>query len=328
MTANTHPLLPIIVLTGFLGSGKTTLLNRLIGREPRSAVLINEFGATPVDQALIEQQGVPLMTLSGGCLCCQVRGSLAPILKNLRMAWQKPGAPPFDRIIIEASGVASPEPILDTLLRDRWLADRCRLQAVIATLAVPMAEEQLDRFPEARAQLAWADVLVLTHIDQAGLGDVERLAARLDRLAPATPRLTSLRGDLNPETLLAAVGTGYRHPPTGKDLPDHGFHSLSLYLNAPLPWSRLQAVLDNLLARHRSSLVRVKGVVRLSDRTDPVVVQAAMGQVYPPAPLPARVSDDNLGRLVFIAAGRVRELAEDLMAGLGGTAGPDSIRMH
>jgi len=91
MTTLPQAKLPVVVITGFLGSGKTTLLNGLLREWPASAVLINEFGTTPVDQQLIEQQGIPLMTLSGGCLCCQVRGALAPVLKNIRMAWGKPG---------------------------------------------------------------------------------------------------------------------------------------------------------------------------------------------------------------------------------------------
>ncbi|WP_143735236.1 GTP-binding protein, partial [Methylocaldum sp. 14B] len=48
MSLNRKARLPVIVLTGFLGSGKTTLLNRLLHQGPRTAVLINEFGSTPV----------------------------------------------------------------------------------------------------------------------------------------------------------------------------------------------------------------------------------------------------------------------------------------
>ena len=83
------PTIPVIILTGFLGSGKTTLLNRLLAKGPRTAVIINEFGNTPVDQRLIETQGMPLMTLVGGCLCCQIKGTLAPTLRNLWMAWDQ-----------------------------------------------------------------------------------------------------------------------------------------------------------------------------------------------------------------------------------------------
>lgn len=292
MPLNPNTPLPVIVLTGFLGGGKTTLLNRLLSQAPRTAVLINEFGSTPVDQALIERQDIPLMILSGGCLCRQMRGALAPALKNLR------------------------------------LASRYHLKAVIATVSVPAAEEQLDRFPEARAQVARADVLVLTHTDRASKNHMTHLAARLDELAPATPRFVAVRGAVDPETVLAAVAPDNRRLPPGQDLPDHGFRSVSLYLSAPLPWPRLQTVLEDLLTRHRSRLVRVKGVVRLSDRTEPVIVQAAMGRLYPPVALPERASDDRLGRLVFIAVGAVHELAEELMAAVGGIAVPDAIRLH
>ncbi|HBK83822.1 MAG TPA: GTP-binding protein, partial [Flavobacterium sp.] len=79
--------IPIIVISGFLGSGKTTLLNQLLHHLPRSALIINEFGSMPIDQALIRQQGIAVSTLTGGCLCCQVRDALAPVLRNLRMAW-------------------------------------------------------------------------------------------------------------------------------------------------------------------------------------------------------------------------------------------------
>lgn len=108
--------IPVIVITGFLGSGKTTLLNRLLADGVKTAVVINEFGATPIDQDLLLNQDIPMIVLSGGCLCCQIKGALAPTLKSLWMAWNKAEANPFGRVIIETSGVASPEPILDRLL--------------------------------------------------------------------------------------------------------------------------------------------------------------------------------------------------------------------
>ncbi|MEW6037025.1 MAG: GTP-binding protein [Pseudomonadota bacterium] len=322
--------LPVLVLTGFLGSGKTTLLNRLLHEGPRAAVLINEFGSTPVDQQLIERQEIPLMTLSGGCLCCRVRGAFAPVLKNLWMAWSRSATPPFERVIIETSGVASPEPILDTLLRDRWLATRYRLHTVVTTLAIPSALEQLDRFPEARAQVAWADALVLTQPDLAGAEDRLLLDARLHEFAPAKPRFSSLRGELDVDALLQPPthGAGDRLQPLGADLPDHGFRSLSLYLDEPLPWSTLQSALETLLLQHRERLMRIKGVVYLPDRVEPVVVQAGSGRLYPPAPLPLRSLDDRRGRLVFIALGPAEELGRELMLALGGTGDPGSVRTH
>jgi G3E family GTPase len=321
------PQLPILILTGFLGSGKTTLLNRLLRAWPRTAVLINEFGAEPVDPLLMEREGLPLMTLSGGCLCCQVRGALAPVLKNLRMAWGQPGTPAFERIVVETSGVASPEPVLDTLLRDRWLAARYRLEGIVATVAVPSAEDQLARFPEAKAQAAWADALVLTQADLADASTLARAEMRLAELAPAAPRLRAVRGELDPAALLASMGTGLRRRPASATPSDHGFRSLSIHLPEPIPWPRLRSILEDLLARH-PDLVRVKGVVYPSDRPEPVAVQGAAGRLFPPVALPARDSDDGRGRLVFIAAGPLDGLAGELQAALEKTAGPAAVERN
>lgn len=296
--------LPVLVLTGFLGSGKTTLLNRLLRAWPQSAVLINEFGATAIDPRLIAQQGIPVTVLSGGCLCCQVRGALAPTLKNLWMSWNRPGERRFDRIILETSGIASPEPILDTLLRERWLTRHYRLLGVVATLAVTAAEEHLDRFPEALAQVVWADTLVLTHTDLAGEGHIARLEARLNRLAPATPRARAVHGELEPATILGYTRGRFRPIPGAAHGVSHGpgFRSLAVHFEAAVSWPRLQTALEKALIRH-PSLVRVKGILHLRDRPGPVAVQGAAGRLYPPVDLPARDQGGPGGRLVFIVAG-------------------------
>jgi len=311
--------LPVLLLTGFLGSGKTTLLNRLLREWPRTAVLINEFGAAPVDSLLLERDGIPLMTLSGGCLCCQVKGALAPVLRNLAMDRGKPNRPAFERLVIEASGVASPEPILDTLLRDRWLAARYRLEAVVATVAAPSAEDQLARFPEAQAQVAWADVLVLTQTDLAEPEATAKAEARLAGLAPAAPILRVLTGDIDPASLLARTPAGFRRLPSVAEAPAHGFHSRSVLLPEPLPWPRILATLTDLLARY-PALVRLKGVVYLPGERAPVAVHGAGGRLFPPVMLPAREGDDGRGRLVFISAGLPELSGSELAAALAGVA--------
>jgi len=300
--------LPVTVLTGFLGSGKTTLLNRLLKQDPNAAVIINEFGETPVDPYLLQQYNIVLSTLVGGCLCCQVIGSLSPLLKNLRMAWENKAGRPFARVFIETSGVANPEPVLDTLLRDRWLSTRYRLEALITTVSVADGAAILARFPEAQAQVAWADCLVLTQGDLATDAQRASLNSALDQWVPCIPRLSVLPGETN--DLLAAVCAGpprYR-PSTALTVPKHPFSSVLLQLEHPVVWSRLQAVLTALLARFPEHLMRLKGVVYTADDHRPLLIQAAQGRLYPPQRLPVRPDQDNHGRLVCITAGELPEL--------------------
>lgn len=308
--------IPVFIISGFLGSGKTTLLNRLLSHAPKSAVIINEFGTTPIDQQLLREHKVPLSTLVGGCLCCQVIGSLTPLLKNLRMAWDS-GDRPFERVIIETSGVANPEPVLDILLRERWLAARYSLQGVITTVSAVMDEDYFDYFPEAQAACAWADTVVMTQTDLATAEQIERIGARLNQLAPAATRLTAVQGVLDSELLLNFPRKFRRLRGTEElDLPDHGFSSISLQLEHPLPWERLQKALEYLVSHYPKQLVRLKGMVYTSGQNQPLLVQGAAGRLYPEMRLPARTSDDGIGRLVIITHGEVRALAEELMTQL------------
>src|SRR5690606_42123399 len=102
------PPLPVSVITGFLGSGKTTLLAAML-RHPgmaRTAIIVNEFGEVGLDHELVEASDEQIVTLDTGCLCCAVRGDLARTLADLLARRAAGAVPPFDRVVIETSGLA------------------------------------------------------------------------------------------------------------------------------------------------------------------------------------------------------------------------------
>lgn len=318
LSPTTQPLkrIPVYLISGFLGSGKTTLLNCILQEHPKSAVIINEFGVTPIDQQLLRAHKVPLSTLVGGCLCCQVIGALTPLLKNLRMAWEKDNSI-FERIIIETSGVASPEPVLDILLRERWLSKRYSLQNVIVTVSATLEPDYLAQFPEAQAQIAWADTLIITQSDLSSPEKTNQLAAQLHTLAPTAKQLTAINGAVD-QAQLFANSPKFRplRDTDSAELPEHGFSSISLQLEAPMPWARLEAALLQLLNDYRQCLVRIKGMIFTPDDPQPLLVQATGERLYPPMRLSRRPSDDGIGRLVFITHGDINGLAEALMTTL------------
>jgi G3E family GTPase len=312
-TKPTDQRIPVIVLSGFLGSGKTTLLNRLLSHYPRSAIIINEFGTTPIDQQLLREHNMPVSTLAGGCLCCQVIGSLTPLLKNLRMAWEAKEDKPFDRIFIETSGVANPEPVLDTLLRERWLATRYCLEGMVTSVSAVNGSEMISRFPEAQAQVAWADTLVITQTDLATAGQTDALLAYLEKFAPATPRLEAVQGDIDAEAVFAAVKPVRYRLKQELSIPEHSFYSISLQLEQPIVWERLQIILEDLLQRYAGHLIRLKGVVYTLDDKRPLLVQAAGETLFPPVRLIPKAIDNGRGSLVLITSGKDAGLSAALM---------------
>ena len=305
--------IPVIVISGFLGSGKTTLLNSLLNHLPKTAVIINEFGTTPIDQDVLRKHNSPKVTLVGGCLCCQTRDALMPLLKNLRMAWESKTEKPFDCVIIETSGVANPEPVLDILLTQKWLAARYDLQGVIATISA-INQDVLARFPQAHAQIAWADTIVLTHTDLATTSACESLKSTLKELAPTATQINAVRGAVSPSLLFAFPQKNHYVPENNQpDLTAHRFKSISLQFEQRISWKRLQTVLTDLMTLYREKLVRVKGVIYTLENTEPLIIQGANGVLYPTSFLPVRESDDEIGRLVFITDGDVSDLAEAFM---------------
>ncbi len=112
-----RPIIPVLLLTGYLGAGKTTLLNRILANEKgiRFAVIVNDIGEVNIDASLIQQGGVVaqqddnLLSLTNGCICCTLKTDLIKQLHELATAKK------YDYIVIEASGICEPAPIANTI---------------------------------------------------------------------------------------------------------------------------------------------------------------------------------------------------------------------
>lgn len=343
-----HPeLLPVTLLTGFLGSGKTTVLNHLLRHLPLTAVVMNEFGEIGLDHQLLEESRGPLALLSGGCVCCQIQGTLAPTLKNLYMARSSGKLPPYERIIIETTGIADPAPILDTLLNERWLAARHKLDGVVTTVDAVFGLQQLEDHFEAARQVAVADRLLLTKTDLVEAGQLEQLQTRLAELNPAAPMVAVLNGEVDPAQVthlglfnpLAMSGAARKHPdvskwlahqrykPAGRallggkaqavqsTLHDSRIQAFSLTFDAPLDWHGVLSALEMLQAFRPQNLLRMKALVNVKGKANPVVLHGVQHILFPPAELPAWPDDDRRSRFVFITsdldAGFVSKLLAD-----------------
>lgn len=327
--------LPVSIITGFLGSGKTTLLNRLL-QDPAmagAAVIINEFGEIGLDHLLIATPNENTVLLSSGCICCSVRGDLVNTLRDLDAQRRKGDLPPFDRVLIETTGLADPVPIVQTVVTDEKLAPTYQLDSVITLVDGVNGLQQLETQPESVKQAALADRLLITKTDLPEATAVAALTARLAALNPGADVLTVARGAVAASALFGAslspeartvelkhwlreeqyvrVEAGQRPPGTLAGSHDAGIRSYSILLDEPVTAAGLTAWLTAIASLRGAELLRVKGLLNVEG--EPVAVHAVQTLIHEPVTLAQWPDAERRSRLVFITRGMDRTALESTL---------------
>jgi G3E family GTPase len=290
--------IPVALVTGFLGSGKTTLVSRLL-RHPdmgETAVIVNELGEVGIDHHLLRRVDERTVLLPSGCVCCALRGDLADELRDLIARRDASEIPAFGRVVVETTGLASPAPIIATLLSEPLVKHHYRLEAVVTTVD---AQHGL-RHEESVSQAAAADRLVITKTD---LADPAVVTARLRRLNPAAPIVESVYGDVEPSALFDGGERDLRDLDYDES-PEHAHEvrALCVTFDEPIDWTAFGIWLTMLLQARGQDVLRVKGLVDVG-AAGPVVLNGVQHVVHPPEHLPEWPDDDRRSRLVFIGRG-------------------------
>ena len=173
--------IPVTVLTGYLGAGKTTLLNRILSEDHghKFAVIVNEFGEIGIDNELIVGADEEVFEMNNGCICCTVRGDLIRIIEGLMRRKGK-----FDAIIVETTGLADPAPVAQTFFVDQDVQDQARLDAVVTVADAKWLADRLRDAPEAKNQIAFADVIILNKMDLVTPEELREVEARIRAINP------------------------------------------------------------------------------------------------------------------------------------------------
>ncbi len=197
---------PITLVTGYLGSGKTTLINNILKNDKgyKMAVIVNDIGEVNIDADLIQKGGVvssddaSLVPLQNGCICCTLNEDLINQILQLVKS-QK-----FDHILIEASGICEPIPIVQSIVAieqqciNNNIPLLCKLDAVITVADALRLTKEFncgDNLTQSKyseediegliiQQLEFCDIVLLNKVDEVSKEELAKVKAVIKELQP------------------------------------------------------------------------------------------------------------------------------------------------
>jgi G3E family GTPase len=336
--------IPVTVLTGYLGAGKTTLLNRILTEDHgrKFAVIVNEFGEIGIDNDLVVDADEEVFEMNNGCICCTVRGDLIRIIEGLLKRRGK-----FDAILVETTGLADPAPVAQTFFVDADVREAARLDAVVTIADAKWLAERLKDAPEAKNQIAFADVIILNKTDLVGPDELDEVEARIRAINPyaklhktvncAVP-LDAVLGrnafdlqrilEIEPEFLNGANDHDDHHDHDHdhahghhghhdehdhhashglKHYHDEDMQSVALSIEGDIDAEKFMPWLQDYVQREGASILRAKGILAFKDEPKRFVFQGVHMLLDGDLQRDWKPEEKRVSRLVFIG----RNLKED-----------------
>ena len=257
---------PVHIVSGFLGAGKTSAIRAQLEarRGERIAIIVNDFGEAALDEATLGEAGpFRIANIAGACVCCTAPEGFVEALGAVLESGP-------DRLLIEPTGLARPQDLIDTIRRGPH-RERLALRPVVVLIdprRLARADAEESRLLD--EQLEAADVVVANHTDRCEADDLARFEARARELWPEPLAVHRTRhGRIPPELMEWPAGLGEPAPRGGgghRHAPSTQGFSVRSWRFAPervFARERLLGALERLSAGAAGAeLARFKGIFR------------------------------------------------------------------
>lgn len=278
---------PVTILTGFLGAGKTTFLNALIAykKDQKLAVIENEYGQEGIDGELVICTNDNLFELNNGCLCCTLNEDFYSLLEVL---WN--GKDEFDELVIETTGIANPASVAAPFLTNASVPYYYKLKRVICLVDARNVEQQLQETEEARNQISFSDILLITKTDTIDADHLNRIEKLLRGINPFAVVLSGNQNHYPFEEIYDAP----RKAVIQVNLPKSGGHtfgmqhqrhqhqdlvSLSFNFTEAFDLQLLSHRLTVFLNFQAKDVYRVKGIFNIKGQQQKIIIQSVMNDL-------------------------------------------------
>ncbi len=274
------------IITGFLGVGKTTMLTNTVQKhfaDKKVAIVVNEFGDIGIDGNILSNVYSEVLEISEGCICCQLAEEFESGVLEIIEKYNP------EIIFVETSGASEPFPIFLSLQN---------LGIAVEGVICVVDSKNLDSYKDnstAKYQIGGSNIIVLNKTDLVNEEELEAVKNEVIDIKGAYNIKNNLTGKtifnsyvinkaeqgiVNKEVFdgvyrideIIGLAKDYQHHDhTGKD----SITQKVAYLKEDIEFNDVDEVLKNM----PKSIYRVKGVVKVKDVPNPIVINYSFGNI-------------------------------------------------
>jgi G3E family GTPase len=274
------------IITGFLGVGKTTMLTNTVKKyfsDKKVAIVVNEFGDIGIDGNILSNVYSQVLEISEGCICCQLAEEFESGVMEIISKYDP------EIIFVETSGASEPFPIFLSM-QNLGIS----VEGVICVVDAKNLASYKDN-STAKYQIGGSNIIVLNKTDLVNDDELDAVKKDVIEIKEEYNIKNTLTGQtifnnyvisnaqqglVNQEVFegvyrideIIGLAKDYQHH---NHAANDSITQKVAYLKEDIEFNDVDQVLKSL----PKSIYRVKGVVKVKDVPNPIVINYSFGNV-------------------------------------------------